>query len=224
MWRVIPDGMLTWAPVGDENVSVTTDAGQKEGITALASVTADCEKLPLFLIAKGKTVRVEVTQLGPHPGCEATHSPSGWTTTDTFHSYLVWLRASYGDPDTIYLILDSYSVHRSDKTRAYAGELNIELRFIPPGWTDGLQPLDRYIFGAMKATCRRLFHRFCQHDATGRVKKRDAVRFLSEAWDNLDTRVIEKGWAIYEDVFGQADDENDGEDVEWEPNSDEDED
>jgi hypothetical protein len=35
-----------------------------------------------------------------------------------------------------------------------AEELRIHLMFIPPGNTDELQPIDRAVFGIMKAVCR----------------------------------------------------------------------
>jgi hypothetical protein len=217
MWTVVPNGLLTWAPVGEDGVTVISNACEKEAITALASVTAAHDKLPLFLIAKGKTARVEQTQLGAPDGCVLAHSPSGWTTVDTFHAYLQWLRQFYGDQEPIHLILDCYSVHRSAATRGFAAELGIFLHFIPPGWTDELQPLDRYIFGALKSTCRRLFQRFCMGIEGERIRIADGVQFLKEAWDRLETKVIEAGWGIYEDALGdvsEADDESDGEWVE----------
>jgi hypothetical protein len=55
MWRVFPNGLLTWAPGGGDGVCVHINSGEKEAITALASMTAAHDKLPLFLIAEGKT-------------------------------------------------------------------------------------------------------------------------------------------------------------------------
>jgi hypothetical protein len=63
MWRVVPSGLPTWAPIGEDGVSVHINAAEKETITALASITSTHDKLPLFLIAKGKTERVERSQL-----------------------------------------------------------------------------------------------------------------------------------------------------------------
>jgi transposase len=221
MWTVLPNGLITWAPVGEDGISVQLNLTEKEAITALASVTAAHDKLPLFLIAKGKTDRVESTQLGGPQDCVTAHSPSGWTTLATFHSYLGWLRDFYQDGAPIHLILDCYSVHRSGETRRFAAELGIILHFIPPGWTDELQPLDRYIFGALKSICRRLFQRFCIGSAEERIRISDAVGFLREAWNQLETKVIARGWGIYEDVMGgpeEADDEDDGD---WEEGMDE---
>jgi hypothetical protein len=55
MWRVVPNGLLTWAPVGNDGVTVLLNAAEKEAITAVESITAAHDKLSLFLIAKGKT-------------------------------------------------------------------------------------------------------------------------------------------------------------------------
>jgi hypothetical protein len=214
-WRVIPTGLLTWAPVAADSVSVIASADEKSCITALASVTAGYEKLPLYLIAKGLTERAERGQLGPHAGHEADHSESGWSTRKTFHKYLHWLRSIYPDGKPLHLILDSYSVHRAAATKTVARRLGIQLHFIPAGWTDTLQPLDRYIFGALKSMCRRLFHRHLQHDDDGRITKPDAIQFLIEAWNTLSTSIVRKAWGIYEDVMG--DPEADDDDDEWNP-------
>jgi hypothetical protein len=110
---VIPSGLLTWATVGQDNICVALDGNHKESITALAGVTAASEKLPLFLIAKRNTERVERTQLGDLHDHQTAHSASGWTTGETFHKYLGWLRSVCADDEEIHLILDCYSVHRS---------------------------------------------------------------------------------------------------------------
>jgi hypothetical protein len=95
-----------------------------------------------------------------------------------------------------------------------ASLLNVALHFIPAGWTDELQPLDRYVFGALKSMCRRLFHRFCQTDDQ-EVRRPDAVKFLCDAWESLAVHVVERGWRIYEDAFGGPTDYD--EDPDWEP-------
>jgi hypothetical protein len=63
--------------------------------TVLASVTANCEKLDLFAIAKGKTTRCEEGQLGTDQAIISDHSRSGWTTVETFRHYLDYLVEMY---------------------------------------------------------------------------------------------------------------------------------
>jgi hypothetical protein len=146
----------------------------------------------------------------PHEG-PPDRSPSVWSTNETFDCYLHWIRSLCGDTERIHLRPDAYSVHRSESSRALAEDLGIELHFIPRGWTDQLQPLDRYVFGALKAACRRLFHRHCQVHQDGKTGKADAIRLLIEAWESVAVGVFEKAWAIYKDVLGEAGDDSDDE-------------
>jgi serine/threonine protein kinase len=93
-WRIIPSGLVTWAPVGADSVSVEVNANEKDSVTVLASVTAAGEKLQLFAVAQGKTKQVEETQIGGDGSVIRDHSESdgapsrlfgttsnGWPTT-----------------------------------------------------------------------------------------------------------------------------------------------
>jgi hypothetical protein len=216
-WRMVPSGMVTWAPIGQDEVTVRLDGNEKDSITVLASVTAGGTKLSLFAIAKGKTRRVEQTQLGSNPAIVCDHSPSGWSTIQTFTRYLDWLAELYRGkiaPDCpIDLVLDCYSVHRSQEIRDHATRLGIRLWFIPAGHTDQLQPLDRAVFGAIKAIFRRRFELERRKRPDHRITKSDAIQILTEIWGGLGTASITEGWRIYTDDFGP---EEDAEDVDWE--------
>jgi hypothetical protein len=39
-WHVVPQGLLTWAPIGADGISVVASANEKGVITVLASITA----------------------------------------------------------------------------------------------------------------------------------------------------------------------------------------
>jgi hypothetical protein len=67
------------------------------------------------------------------------------------------------------------------------------------GWTDELEPLDSYVFGALRVICRRLFARHCDGAEGIAVRRYDAVQFLFKTWNLLEINVIEKGMDIYED-------------------------
>jgi hypothetical protein len=81
----------------------------------------------------------------------------------------------------IWMLLDCHSVHRAKAMRRHARELGIHLLFIPPGLTDELQPIDRFVFGAMKATCRRLYRLHGQSDPSCPITQRLAAGFLIRA-------------------------------------------
>jgi hypothetical protein len=76
-WRVVSKELLTWAPIGEDGVSVSQKANDKHQITALASVTEAHGKLLLFFIAKGRTERVEHSQPGDPQGNQTSDSISG---------------------------------------------------------------------------------------------------------------------------------------------------
>jgi hypothetical protein len=114
------------------------------------------QKLPLSLIASGKNEVVEESHFRDVGHHRTDHSESGWTTCDTFRRWLVWLRGVYDVGQRIWLF-DCYTVHRQAAMKQYAAKLGINLLFIPPGLTVELQPLDRFVFRAMKANCRRMY-------------------------------------------------------------------
>jgi hypothetical protein len=202
-WLLWPRGLLTWSETGADSVQVEANGDEKAAITVTAAITASNQKLPLQIIAKGKTGRVHFTQLGDVGNNWVDHSQSGWQTEVTFGTYLRCLRNHYGDR-SLHLILDLYPTHRTETIRSLASDLDIQLYFIPAGATDRLQPLDRSVFAVLKASAKRLFHERCMCNIGDARKKKDAVADLLKAWELLGTSVIEEGWSIYEDVWEDA--------------------
>jgi hypothetical protein len=139
---MMPSGLLTWVPVGTDGVTLRMNAGEKDSVTVPASIKIDGEKLLLFAIAKGKTTKADQSQPGTNGATIKDHSPSRWTTVETFRPYLDSLSGlSDGripPRRQIHLILDCCSVHRSREITQYARRLGIKLWFIPAGLTDEL--------------------------------------------------------------------------------------
>jgi hypothetical protein len=82
-------------------------------------------KLPLTLIASGKTDAVEEGRFGEVGSHRTNHSEPEWMTTEAFQRWRV---------------RNCDSVHRHEAMRQYVAELGIELSSIPPGLTDERQP------------------------------------------------------------------------------------
>ena len=186
------------------DVKVYIQGAQKEGLTVLASITASRCKLPLWIIAKGTTERCHA-QVGDPQGHLVTHSENGWTTVETFSEYLMSLRERYPDDDPVYLVLDCYSVHRTDEIRQLAKTLGIELIFIPPGLTDEYQPLDRAVFGVMKQHFRQLWRKQYSQNPSEPFTRAKAVQLLVPAWERVSPSVLENAWTIYEDPEEELD-------------------
>jgi hypothetical protein len=47
----------------------------------------------------------------------------------------------------------------------------------------------------------------------------NAVCFLREAWDQVEAKVIQVGWGIYEDTLGPPEESDEESDGEWKENS-----
>jgi hypothetical protein len=197
-WLLWPRGLLTWADTGSTSVQVRIQGDEKESLTATAAITASGIKLPLQIIAKGKTEYVEGSQLGDVAHHWKNHSESGWQNETTFMEYLQALRNHMGE-GPIHLILDCYTAHRTDNVKACAEALGINLHFIPAGMTDELQPLDRNVFAVLKATAKRLFHERCMMGPMLKRTKADACEDLIAAWEHLGPQCIEEAWSMYQE-------------------------
>jgi transposase len=70
------------------------------------------------------------------------------------YHYFAILRHELYREGPLIVILDVYAAHYSPEVREIARLWEIQLVFIPPGYTDKLQPLDRCIFGILKSYAR----------------------------------------------------------------------
>ena len=62
------------------------------------------------------------------------------------------------------LILDQFSVHRSDKVKKELSKLNTDVLFIPAGMTARLQPLDIYVNKPLKAIMQKQWEIYLSSD------------------------------------------------------------
>jgi hypothetical protein len=84
--------------------------------------------------------------------------------------------------------MDSCSAHRCAAVKAVAEELRIKVHFIPPGLTGLLQPLDRSVFGAVKAEYRAIYGDDMSQRQDKRVSKADFAAFAILAWELVSER------------------------------------
>ena len=63
-WNLIYLPPHTWAPCNSDNIIISPKENEKKGFTVLASIRKDGQKLPLLLIARGKTLVAERNWFG----------------------------------------------------------------------------------------------------------------------------------------------------------------
>jgi hypothetical protein len=77
-----------------------------------------------------------------------------WTTENLISAYIEWLHHEVAKDCLCVLTLDTSPSHRTDLVVATAEANDVELLFIPAGATGRFEPLDRRIFGELKARAR----------------------------------------------------------------------
>ena len=218
-WKCFNFGELTWSSKGAEHVEFSSVFNDKECITAIAAITAEPSlyKLPLCIIRKGKSNRAKKVFADTERSFQLFISENGWTTKECFSYYLIWLREelneryssydSYSNDTPIDLILDMYTSHITNELKLIAKKLNFNLHFIPPGATDTFQPLDRYVFGALKNMARAMFYDLYVKDPNMDFTINDSIKILIHCWFKLSNKTIAKAWDLYcdpdEDKYDQ---------------------
>jgi hypothetical protein len=193
-WQVYPRALQTWAEVGSETVGIVIDGDEKACLTAHATISAAGEKLPLLLLAEGKTPVVETTQIGDVQEHWKDHTPNGWQTEETFMKYLLNVRLHKGwDCGQLHLLVDLHKSHNTEHVKYVAGTLDIVLHWIPASRTGKYQPLDVGVFGVLKAGAKRLFRKRQDVKRT----KLHAVEDLLWVWDQLSPDTIRESWDLY---------------------------
>ena len=211
-WRLAYMGDLTWAKKGAQSVKVRVNHNTKETVTVLATVTAEEEKeankkLPLYILAKGATERCEnkFRNIGDFI-YKTDHSVNGWTTVKVMENYLQWIRSTIDllhpetANETIHLIIDVYKTHKHEKIRQLAQQLNIQLYYIPAGYTDEYQPLDIRVFGALKGMARGIWYSTYALKPGMEITKRKAIKTLLNCWNQLSDDIIDSAWERYAEL------------------------
>jgi hypothetical protein len=116
------------------------------------------------------------------------------------------------------VFLDTFSAHRSPITKSIADLFHIQLEFIPPGCTDVLQPLDRRVFGVLKAHARQLGRTHYHETQGAKTTRAMMAENLLSAWDRITPDLIDRAWDIFHGAWDEpASDESDGADEEFRP-------
>ena len=123
------------------------------------------------------------------------HTESGWSTEQFATEYLHYIKDTYLKEDDGCLIWDLHSSHRTASVREEASSLGIGILFIPAGQTDHWQPLDKRVFGALKAKAREEFDKMMADKELRDVSIMDAIDILVKCWKVLDVDLVKKSWS-----------------------------
>lgn len=151
-WPLVPKMQQLVRLHNNTEFKPSTEIDTKAGMTMVVTVAASGEKLPLYFIGKGKTMRCTNKFGDAYDAAYYCYSESGWMKEDTMHHYLddVVIPASDGRPCA--LVMDSYRAHITDGIYEKAKENNIEIIVVPACMTSILSPLDVGVNGILKSS------------------------------------------------------------------------
>lgn len=200
-WRLVNGKLRTVSRRGSDEVVILSNSDLKETLTVIATINAIGEKLPIIIIAKGKTKKSEekyrtdirLRKYISNGELFIMHSPSGWATADLMREYLKFISRKIGKRNA-YLLWDLHASHRDESVREYSAKRNIQLSYIPAGQTGEWQPLDRRIFGNLKNICHAEFQRLALIKTMEELDIVDAIVILLDAWHQISNQTIQHSW------------------------------
>ena len=197
-WRLVNGELKTLARTGSTDVTIPVATCPKTDITVIAACSRAGKKLPLRILASGKTPRCtdryrESPKLRRHFASHALtidYSLKGWSTSEVMIRYLQWLK-DLNDGRFLHVIWDVHASHRHETVQEWASNNSVGLTYIPAGQTDEWQPLDRRVFGSLK---RRSVEMANRKLAEGDIDLFDAISILVDAWNAIPEEEILHSW------------------------------
>lgn len=200
-WRITNGRLHTVAIRGADQVDVRMKEDPKKCLTVIACCTKAGERLPLWLIAKGKTQLCEkkfrndqrlrhYIQAGK---LIVDHSSNGWSNDEIMIRYLKWLK-EFKKGYILHVLWDLYASHKSEIVKSTAKDLEIGLSFIPAGQTDEWQPLDRRIFGILKSQACSQFDNQMISKNLDTFDLIDAIVILINCWSQITQSEVINSW------------------------------
>lgn len=185
----------TIAPKGSEEVIVDCQRNDKECFTVLGTITKE-RTLPLIFLSKGSDEKRAREKYNVKKNVEVwcTNTDNCWTNEEIMIRYLKHVHSKFAKNNPCALILDVYPSHRTKNVLQMAGDLNIDLIFVPANGTGQFQPLDRVIYGIIKSKLRSFANK--EPIVSGPGRWSFISKLMEKAWSQIENKHLESAWKI----------------------------
>ena len=192
----------TYHMKGEREIKILRTKNPKMRVTVVLCALSNGEKLPPFIIFKGKADKPSKVRNGVHEAWVASNA-NAWMTNDLLREWfkLVWLNAKANRGSRKYLLYDSFAAHLNTDNVKYLTDRNNLVTIIPGGCTPILQPLDVMINKPFKDKLRPLFKKWFNQEAElGNLPKiktpsKDLfVSWVMEAWNEVDANIVRQSF------------------------------
>ena len=168
---------------GSRWIHETGGGSGRESITVHGCCSANGERLPPYIVYKGKNLYSSWTKDGA-AGASYSTSESGWMGKENF---LSWFEKCFVQSllqsGHVILFVDGHYSHISIKLVQLAREKNVELICLPPHTTHILQPLDVGVYGPFKQEWRRILKDYKTSTRAASVSKQVFPSLIRKLWD-----------------------------------------
>lgn len=193
-------GSLTLANRGSRTVSVKS-SGTSARCSILLGVTMDGNKLPPFVIFRGKPGgRIAREWTGnteyPHSSVYAVQEKA-WMDKRVFLEWVekIWKPFCQNKTST-YLLMDEFSVHLMTDCVNSIQDCGTEVDFVLGGYTSKLQALDVGINKPFKDYIKQCYEQFMmQNVEEKKVVRLDVAKWIREAWERVSFETIRNTWS-----------------------------
>ena len=191
-------GSITLADQGSRTVSLRS-TGSSSRCTVLLGVTLSGEKLPPFIIFKGKPngqIACEWTGTTEYPSTSIyAVQDKAWIDERTFLQWIekVWQPFSSLKPCS-YLVMDECTVHLMKLCLNAIQDCGTEVDFVIQGYTSKLQVLDVGINKPFKDYVKQCYEEFMVKNDGKKVSRLDVAKWVSTAWGKIHVESICNTW------------------------------
>lgn len=191
-----------------DKVGRHTAATGRENTSVLACVNAAGDKMPPFVIFKGKNLwDTWIPSTGDWPNTAYTASQNGWMTSELFLNWFTRVFVpNIGHERPVLLIFDGHSSHVTPELIKEAQSNDVIMLKLPAHTSHILQPLDVSCFRGLKARWDQRLVEWQRKNVGVRPGKVQFAQLLGTVWTDLSEENIRSGFkhtGIYDpDVDG----------------------
>jgi len=177
---------------GTDNAKININENEKEGVTATLIINASGEMLKPIITTKGKT-KLSLKKYELNDKVIGTYSNNGWTNSGIM-KILIDLINDKSSNKKACLLLDQYPSHCTEFVKKYSLEKNIELIYIPKGYTYKYQPLDVGINGIIKQKSKAIWRSEKIKNPKLKITNADGIKHFLKAINEISKETIQKSF------------------------------
>lgn len=196
--RINNGNTRTIAPIGLDTIEIDAKRNEKECFTAIGTCKRS-KVLPLIILKRGMKNGIVIIKgqsklrSGDRTEVWSTCNKEGWMNESIMLKYLQNLYDKYTKGAKSALVIDCYRAHKTPTVLETAKVLNIEIMLVPANGTGKYQPLDRALFGILKAKLRTLAK---SKVFSGKDRFNIIYQHLMKSWAEFSERAFDSAWAL----------------------------